>query len=665
MISFSFKRQLLLLYVVIVGLASVSCDEKPGDKYGYGDGKSSNALLINLVLSEGELNYPFSPFDWSYSASVGNEVESITVTPVVDHVFAVAFVNGQLVQSAEESESINLDVGENDINVHVVAWDGSENNYSVTVIRRVSENANLASLAISSSDNPDITFFEKFDPNTTRYSVVVDGSTDVISLSCVAEKEGSIIMMEKAGSGKVNDPKEISITQGLNRILITVTAPDGNTNKYYIVSVTQLSGVLDDYTVSSVFIENTTLDPIFDPENQDTFDATAAISGGKLPTNLYVLTQSTATMVGITIDGGTPLVNGPSAGITILKLTEDIIPIRETPYQIAITITKGNGNDSKTYNIELTVRSGNNDADLSNIQLYWGSNDSQRVIYPGTFNTHDPQVYGFDPNILDYMAVMYATETVKIEAVANDPNVTNVFINGNGTHTSGAVNQHVSLNKGYITDVVIDVLAEDGATSKQYNLRVKLLNEYEFYWGIYGILNMKAFDRWEDIFGDQGIKKVTIPGLLKGNLVWEISLQGLRPLNEMTWTNYLDGNRGTSQYDMRVDYNDNHNTDNQYHGFCLAGYVSGLLDGISSKNGIQTGGFDLSSPWGDHIARIDVHYIVQGGKKIIDPDSYIWLDYMDVTDIKMMYMDTQGFDPFKEPGYDWENPWIPEGYPKN
>jgi trimeric autotransporter adhesin len=82
---------------------------------------SSDALLTNLVLSNGTLSPAFGSNIDNYTSSVDNSVSEITVTPTAEDVNATIKVNGILVNSGSPSGLINLPLDDNIITVLVTA----------------------------------------------------------------------------------------------------------------------------------------------------------------------------------------------------------------------------------------------------------------------------------------------------------------------------------------------------------------------------------------------------------------------------------------------------------------------------------------------------------------------------------------------------------------
>ena len=84
---------------------------------------SSDADLSAVILSSGNLSPAFSAGTIIYSASVPNDVATITVTPAADSPDATIKVNGTTVASGAATTAIPLATGQNVISVAVTAQD--------------------------------------------------------------------------------------------------------------------------------------------------------------------------------------------------------------------------------------------------------------------------------------------------------------------------------------------------------------------------------------------------------------------------------------------------------------------------------------------------------------------------------------------------------------
>ena len=93
-----------------------------------------SAGTLKLTLSAGTL-VPAFDGSLSYTATVANSIDRLTVTPTSDHNGATITVNGTSVSSGSASSAISLSVGENTITIVVAAEDGTTKTYTVTVER--------------------------------------------------------------------------------------------------------------------------------------------------------------------------------------------------------------------------------------------------------------------------------------------------------------------------------------------------------------------------------------------------------------------------------------------------------------------------------------------------------------------------------------------------
>ncbi|MDP4093578.1 MAG: cadherin-like beta sandwich domain-containing protein, partial [Bacillota bacterium] len=149
---------------VISGQASAPIDLNVGDnaitiEVSNSDGavntytitvtRESGAYLTGVDLSNGTLDPVFSEKQITYSANVGNDVTSITVSPTAKYTNAVIKVNGVDVTSEQASDPIDLQEGNNVITVEVTAADGTSSTYTITVIRAVNTD-NESSIQIES-----------------------------------------------------------------------------------------------------------------------------------------------------------------------------------------------------------------------------------------------------------------------------------------------------------------------------------------------------------------------------------------------------------------------------------------------------------------------------------------------------------------------------------
>ncbi len=128
----------------------------------------------------------------SYTATVANSVTHVKLTPTVEHKGkATVTVEGAAVDSGADSEAIALDVGENALTVRVTAEDGvTTQDYTVTVTRQVSSNADLDGLVITGTvmRGDETSTFRLlsnpwFDPDTAEYTIRVPSDLKSITFA--------------------------------------------------------------------------------------------------------------------------------------------------------------------------------------------------------------------------------------------------------------------------------------------------------------------------------------------------------------------------------------------------------------------------------------------------------------------------------------------------
>jgi hypothetical protein len=100
---------------------------------------ANDAYLGGLAISGGALAPDFASGTTSYTASVSNSVDSLTVTPTANESHAGITVNGTAVTSGSASQAIPLSVGSNAVSIQVYAQDGVTcQSYIITVTRGTS-----------------------------------------------------------------------------------------------------------------------------------------------------------------------------------------------------------------------------------------------------------------------------------------------------------------------------------------------------------------------------------------------------------------------------------------------------------------------------------------------------------------------------------------------
>lgn len=217
---------------------------------------SSDATLASLVPSAGALSPAFDPAQLSYEVSVGNGVDTITLTPRVSDAGASVTVAGNAVASGSASAPVALPVGTTPIAVVVTAADGTTRQYSVAVTRVASSDATLSALTLSEG-----TLQPAFSPFNTNYLADVGSSVASITVTPTAADAGATITVagNAVASGSASAP--VPLSAGSNPIPVVVTAADG-TRLEYAITVTRTAS--SDATLSGLAVSEGTLSPAFD-----------------------------------------------------------------------------------------------------------------------------------------------------------------------------------------------------------------------------------------------------------------------------------------------------------------------------------------------------------------------------------------------------------------
>jgi uncharacterized repeat protein (TIGR02543 family) len=290
---------------------------------------SNDATLSALALSSGTLNPTFASLTESYTASVGNGVSSITITPAVTQANATITVNGIAVTSGSASGSIALSVGPNIITVIVTAQDGTTTkNYTVSVTR-ISNDATLSALVPSSG-----TLSPIFASATETYTASVANAVSSITITPTVTQANATVAQFIGATGTTAFTGALAV--GANIIRTVVTAQDGTTKRTYTVTVTRIS---NDATLSTLVPSAGTLSPTF-ASLTESYTATV----GHSQSTITITPTRTQTNATITVNG-IAVTSGSASGSIALNVGPNII---------TVVVTAEDGTTTKTYTVTVT-----------------------------------------------------------------------------------------------------------------------------------------------------------------------------------------------------------------------------------------------------------------------------------------------------------------------
>jgi len=297
-----------------------------------------NTSLIGLKSSPGTLSPAFKTATTAYSVSVGNAVASIQLTPTTSDSTAIVTINGSVVASGALSPAIPLSVGSNSITISVVDNGGTtESDYTVTVTRAPSNNANLSTLGQSAGG-----LTPAFSTATTSYTINVSNTTASITLKPVSSNAGATITVNGAAVASGTTTAPIALTGGAQTVITTVvTAQDGTTTKTYTLTVTRALSANANLATLGQSIHGLT--PAF---STGTISYTDNVSNATASMMLKPVSSDANATIQV---NGTAVTSGTVYG-----------PITLAPGANTVTtvVTAQNGTTSKTYTLTVTRAAG-------------------------------------------------------------------------------------------------------------------------------------------------------------------------------------------------------------------------------------------------------------------------------------------------------------------
>ncbi|MCY4417568.1 MAG: cadherin-like beta sandwich domain-containing protein, partial [Chloroflexi bacterium] len=417
------------------------------------DATLSGFALENRSGATVSLTPVFDPATTVYTASVDNDVVSVTLTAAKNHSGATVSVIAQDGAVTTDTATVDLTVGENLIKAMVLAEDGEATMiYMVTVTRAASTDATLNSLTLLDDQGEEILLGPTFDPGTVQYEARVANTVQSVTARATVNHSGaSLVFVGAASTGNAEEATQ-SLDVGDNLVKAMVTAQDGVTVRIYMVSVTRAAAdSSSDATLSELVVAEgggafVELTPAFDPEVSN-YVASVRSSLDQ------VTASATANHAGawplvFTGDGS----NAPGQRAVDLEVGSNLIKVMVSAedattvqiYMVWVTRADPNSTDDATL-CALTV----DDA--------WG----------GAIDLTP----AFDPATLEYTAVVSEdVAEVAILAGRNHGGASVNIIEGNGTTTAG---DEATVSLGYGENVVeVEVIAEDGVTTMTYAITI-------------------------------------------------------------------------------------------------------------------------------------------------------------------------------------------------
>jgi len=484
-----------------------------------------------------------------------------------------------------------------------------------------------------------------FDPEVFLYNVSISSLTTRVTVVAVADDKRSAVNIDSMDCSS----RTISVTEDSRNIDITVTAPDTVTTQTYTIAVTRSLELNECRLLNAeVYSEENdlyTLSPVFAPD-KISYKLRVAWDDD------YIIVRPTSVSKAATIKVDNVRVGSGSEKLIIVGITKgDTVATQTVTMQVAAS-----SGDLTTYTI--LISRGNkplstpNEAGLQFIKVTMGANDSSRQVYQDADGNFFPDNSdAFNKNVTGYSCVVFGFNTINVSAKAVSSNITDMTIDGTGgTIEDGKLTVEVPLTVGEIKIIPIHVVAEDGSTSIDYTLRVRLLNIYEMFYGVYGPVARANKESW----GAAGMPNWTKEfngsesGVMQWKITWVTTLSTAR--NQMTYTSYNNG-----------DWNMPFVGDNG--GFMLNGVMSVVVNTSGTGTGPQTGDITMQTPEGDIVAIFHVHYKVVSKNAVSrDADSYTTVDYMDQAGVVLYYDSAPALLNLGSDYWNPATPWTSESF---
>jgi ribosome-associated toxin RatA of RatAB toxin-antitoxin module len=188
------------------------------------------STLSKLEIEGVKLDQSFSPSLNEYSATVGNELQTIKVLVESSKTASSININGQEVKSGT-ADIYSLQTGENMFIITLTDGSNSINTYTVKITREENANNLLQNIELSKGQ-----LSPKFSSAVTDYNVDVPNSVAMTTIKPTPVETTSSIKVNGTLTGK--DGADVDLPIGKSDIMILVTAENGE-EKTYTLHVTR------------------------------------------------------------------------------------------------------------------------------------------------------------------------------------------------------------------------------------------------------------------------------------------------------------------------------------------------------------------------------------------------------------------------------------------
>ena len=448
----------------------------------------TDATLRSLALSDASddsniaLSPAFASSITSYTASVANRVDEITIAPATNNNGAsVEYLDGSDTaisdaDTTKNGQQVSLAVAANTIKVQVTAEDGTTPQPYTVTVTRTSTDATLSALALSdASDDSNIALRPAFASGITSYTALVANRVDEITIAPatnnnaarVAYLDGNDTLISDADTMK--NGQQVSLAVGANTIKVQVTAEDGTTLRTYTVTVTRAEPeqiLSADATLRSLTLSDASDDsdiPLRPAFASDTTSYTALVANRVDKITIAPATNNNGASV--------EYLNSSDAEISDADTTKNgqQVSLAVGANTIKVKVTAEDGTTPQPYTVTVTRAEPEQilsaDATLRSLALSDASDDSDIPLSPPFASGHTSYT----------ASVLNGVDKITIAPTTTNNAASVAYLDGSNTAILDADTtkngRQVSLAVGPNT-IKVQVTAADGTTPQPYTVTV-------------------------------------------------------------------------------------------------------------------------------------------------------------------------------------------------
>ncbi len=419
--------------------AAFNCNQFPPGACGtFLPGQVPPAALKALELSAGVVLHPaFTRATLTYTASVVNDIEFITIATMPAHLNALAEITPADADGTGDGHQVNLAVGENFIAIEVTAADGMNvQRYTLTLTRAPSTDATLGALELSGG----VALRPIFAAAVRSYTASVANDIASITLTAVPTHARASVAITPADADLTAEGYQLALNMGPNLIVIEVTAADGMNVQRYTLTLTRAPST--DATLGALELSGgVALRPIFAAAVRS---YTASVANDIASITLTAVPTHARASVAITPADADLTAEGYQLALNM------------GPNLIVIEVTAEDGMNVQRYTLTLTRAPSTDDATLGALELSGGVDLRLRPIFAAAVRSYTVSVANDIETITLTAAPTHARASVAITPA--DADLT-------------AEGYQLALNEGSnLISITIEVTAADGDTTQQYTL---------------------------------------------------------------------------------------------------------------------------------------------------------------------------------------------------